>query len=160
MRSLRRPAFSCVFLRFSAFSAFFTCTYLVLHSVLEVCKNMTSTADPPPATPSADDAQPKNLFEDISADNVFSEIESLCMNCHEQGITRLLLTRVPFFKEIIVMAFSCPHCGYESNEIQSGSAIQEKGVRYVLSVQTRKVHSLSLLQYTCTTLLSHIFIHY
>jgi zinc finger protein len=85
-----------------------------------------------------DESQTKGLFEDINPDNIFSEIESLCMNCREQGTTRLLLTRVPFFKEIVVMAFSCPHCGYESNEIQAGGMIQEKGVHYVLSVTSRK----------------------
>ena len=26
------------------------------------------------------------------------EIESLCMNCRENGITKLLLTKIPFFK--------------------------------------------------------------
>lgn len=29
-----------------------------------------------------------------------TEIESLCMNCHKQGITRLLMTQIPFFKEV------------------------------------------------------------
>ena len=37
-----------------------------------------------------------------------------------QGITRLLLTRIPHFKEIVLMAFECPHCGNRNNEIQSG----------------------------------------
>lgn len=99
---------------------------------------MSSEAETQPQQTQAEEGQPKDLFEDISPDNVFSEIESLCMNCHEQGTTRLLLTRVPFFREIIVMAFSCPHCGYESNEIQSGSTIQEKGVKHVLNVKSRK----------------------
>jgi len=51
------------------------------------------------------------------------EIESMCINCEEnvpllpqssidgQGITRLLLTKIPFFREVIIMSFSCPHCG-------------------------------------------------
>lgn len=38
-------------------------------------------------------------------------IESLCMECHEQGITRLLLTYIPYFKEVIVISFRCEHCG-------------------------------------------------
>lgn len=53
-----------------------------------------------------------------------------------QGTTRILLTRVPFFKEIILMAFECPHCGFRNNEVQSGSAIQPRGVRCVLRVRT------------------------
>lgn len=40
-----------------------------------------------------------------------------------QGTTRLLLTRIPHFKEVILMAFECPHCGNRNNEIQSGMPI-------------------------------------
>lgn len=77
----------------------------------------------------------ENLFLDLAADDTPTEIESLCMNCHEQGVTRLLLTKIPFFREIILMAFTCPHCGYRSNEIQSGGSIQEKGSIITLKVQ-------------------------
>ncbi len=40
------------------------------------------------------------FFSDLSDDNGFTEMASLCMNCHEQGVTRLLLTKIPFFKVI------------------------------------------------------------
>ena len=29
-----------------------------------------------------------------------TEIESLCVACEENGITRLLLTKIPFYKEV------------------------------------------------------------
>ncbi|KAK3946374.1 ZPR1 zinc-finger domain-containing protein [Diplogelasinospora grovesii] len=60
------------------------------------------------------------------------EIESLCMNCHENGMTRLLLTKIPYFREIIIMSFSCEKCGFQNNEIQSAGTFQLKGVRYEL----------------------------
>jgi C4-type Zn-finger protein len=41
-----------------------------------------------------------------------------------QGITRLLLTKIPHYKEIILMSFNCDHCGLQNNEIQSGGKIQ------------------------------------
>ena len=66
---------------------------------------------------------------------VTEEIESLCMNCHADGITRLLLTRIPFFREIVIMSFSCPHCGFQNNEIQSAGQIQEKGSKYALRAE-------------------------
>ncbi|WPH04697.1 zinc finger protein zpr1 [Acrodontium crateriforme] len=90
----------------------------------------------------------KDLFEDMGAkvsgitngtDNedqkVVDEIESLCMNCHENGTTRLLLTRIPFFREIVIMSFSCSHCGFQNNEIQSAGEIQPKGAKYALRVE-------------------------
>lgn len=81
---------------------------------------------------------------------IVDEIESLCMNCHSnvsvshyyhfiastdtilKGITRLLLTRIPFFREIILMSFFCPHCSFKNSEIQSAGEIQQKGARYEL----------------------------
>nr|CAG4643983.1 EOG090X06TU [Lepidurus arcticus] len=75
----------------------------------------------------------KPVFSDLGADDEESEvteIESLCLNCGENGVTRLLLTRIPFYKEIILMSFECEHCGHKNNEIQSGEKIQEKGIRF------------------------------
>jgi len=60
------------------------------------------------------------------------EIESLCMNCHQNGTTRLLLTQIPYFREIIIMSFSCDHCGFQNNEIQPAGTFQLKGVHYEL----------------------------
>lgn len=73
---------------------------------------------------------------DEDGQKVVDEIESLCMNCHENGITRLLLTRIPFFREIIIMSFFCPHCNFKNSEIQSAGEIQQKGSRYELRLTT------------------------
>ncbi|KAK8864417.1 hypothetical protein IAR55_001665 [Kwoniella newhampshirensis] len=65
------------------------------------------------------------------------EIESLCMRCHENGTTRLLLTSIPYFKEIVVSSFRCDHCGHRDTEIQSAGEIQPKGVNYTVHLLTR-----------------------
>lgn len=81
----------------------------------------------------------ENLFKDISAeDGEPTEIESMCMNCHQNGLTRLLLTRIPFFKEIIVSSFSCPHCRWGNTEVQSAGRIQDQGVCFTLQVKTKE----------------------
>ncbi|KAF8249845.1 zf-ZPR1-domain-containing protein [Wilcoxina mikolae CBS 423.85] len=69
---------------------------------------------------------------------VMDNIESLCMNCHEQGNTRLLLTRIPFFREVVLMSFECPHCFFKNCEIQSASEIQERGCSYTLRVNSKE----------------------
>ena len=56
-----------------------------------------------------------------------------------QGVTRLLLTRIPFFKEIIVSSFACDSCSWSNTEIQSAGRIQEQGVRYTLAITSRQV---------------------
>lgn len=95
-----------------------------------------AAAAPPPAP-----AQPPatgHLFRPISAEDEEqqpTEIESLCMNCYRNGTTRLLLTKIPFFREIIVSSFSCEHCGWNNTEIQSAGRIQDQGVRYTLTVR-------------------------
>lgn len=65
------------------------------------------------------------------------EIESMCMNCHENGTTRMLLTRIPFFREIILMSFECPHCHFKNSEMQPASQISEKGSKYVLVLENK-----------------------
>jgi hypothetical protein len=44
--------------------------------------------------------EPEKIFVDINPDNPVTEVESFCVNCHKNGITRILLTKIPFFKEI------------------------------------------------------------
>ncbi|KAI1765203.1 zinc finger protein zpr1 [Hypoxylon sp. FL1150] len=65
-------------------------------------------------------------------EKVVEEIESLCMNCHENGTTRMLLTAIPYFREVILMSFSCDKCGFSNSEIQSAGTIQPKGSSYIL----------------------------
>ncbi|KAB8342892.1 hypothetical protein FH972_022489 [Carpinus fangiana] len=64
------------------------------------------------------------------AERQVEQIESLCMNCHKNGTTRLLLTRIPFFRDVVLMSFSCPECGFKNSEIQSAGEIQQRGVKY------------------------------
>lgn len=84
---------------------------------------------------------PSPVFRNLTADDPepeITEIESLCMDCGENGITRLLLTKIPFYKEVVLMSFECEHCGFKNNEIQSGGKIEERGVRITLKVQTER----------------------
>ncbi|XP_005110648.1 zinc finger protein ZPR1 [Aplysia californica] len=88
---------------------------------------------------SSSDTLDKPLFRDITGEDYdpeITELESLCINCEEQGITRLFLTRIPFFREVIVASFSCDHCGYRNAELQPGGRIQDRGVSFKLNIQT------------------------
>lgn len=67
-----------------------------------------------------------------------TEIESMCMNCHENGTTRLLLTSIPFYKEVVLMSFNCEHCGFQNNEIQPGGEMAPKGIRISVKITTLK----------------------
>ncbi|KAF9030358.1 zf-ZPR1-domain-containing protein [Hymenopellis radicata] len=70
-------------------------------------------------------------------EKVTQEIESLCMECGQQGMTRLLLTSIPFFREVVVMSFRCQHCGATNNEIQSAGTIRPEGTVYTARILAR-----------------------
>lgn len=93
----------------------------------------------------------KDLFEDMGSKvasasqniadeetKLVDEIESLCMNCHEDGMTKLLLTRIPFFREIIIMSFECPQCGLKNSEVQPAGEIQQRGHKYKFKVDSKE----------------------
>ena len=84
------------------------------------------------------ESKQETTYININPDIPISEIPSMCMNCHEEGITRLLLTKIPFFKDIILMSFSCDKCGYRSNEVQSASTLADYGIKYELKITNRR----------------------
>lgn len=50
-------------------------------------------------------------------------------------MTRILLLRVPFFRDIILESFECEHCNFKDNSMKSAGQIQEKGSKYTLEVE-------------------------
>uniref|UniRef100_A0A8C4U5T6 Zinc finger protein ZPR1 n=1 Tax=Falco tinnunculus TaxID=100819 RepID=A0A8C4U5T6_FALTI len=114
-------------------------------------------AGPPPedpGEPGAAAAAAGSLFRPLSAEDGEqrpAEIESLCMNCFRNGVTRLLLTRIPFFKEIIVSSFACDSCSWSNTEIQSAGRIQEQGVRYTLAITSRQDMNREVVKTDCAT---------
>ncbi|CBY20763.1 unnamed protein product [Oikopleura dioica] len=78
---------------------------------------------------------PEPIYVNINADaDSITKVESLCMNCHENGETIIMMTKIPFFKEMIVMSFHCQHCGFRNNEVQSGGKVELNGVRVIAIV--------------------------
>lgn len=64
-------------------------------------------------------------------------IESLCVSCQEMGTTRLLMTKIPHYKEIILTSFSCDNCGNCNTGVQPGQ-FQDQGVQYQFTVKEVK----------------------
>lgn len=53
-------------------------------------------------------------------------------------MTRLMATKIPFYREVVVMSFRCDSCGYENNELQSCGVISDVGIKIVLKVCSSK----------------------
>ncbi|OBZ66484.1 Zinc finger protein ZPR1 [Grifola frondosa] len=93
-------------------------------------------------------------FTSGDEDRPVQEIESLCMRCREQGVTRMLLTSIPFFREVIVMSFRCEHCGFSNNEVQSAGSIRPEGTVYTARILSRDDLDRQLVKSaTCTVII-------
>uniref|UniRef100_A0A023GFS1 Putative duplicated domain in the epidermal growth factor n=1 Tax=Amblyomma triste TaxID=251400 RepID=A0A023GFS1_AMBTT len=80
-----------------------------------------------------------DLFPALSGDDPeLTELESLCLQCRKNGTTRLLLTKIPFYREVVVMSFSCDHCGWQNSELQPAATVQPTGIRCELSVRSQE----------------------
>ena len=67
-----------------------------------------------------------------------TEVESVCMSCLENGVTRFLPMKIPYFRDVIVSSFECPHCGNRNNELMNSATISENGIKLELCVKDEK----------------------
>ena len=88
----------------------------------------------------------KQIVIDLETGVPSDEIESLCMDCKEQGITRFLYTKIPMFKEIILSSFHCEHCGNKNTEVQFGGKLAGQGVRYTYTVTDEQALNRSIVK--------------
>jgi zinc finger protein len=112
---------------------------------------------------SADSTSSKSIFSKLDASESIkeenfgvTEIESICMTCFKnvsyfflyfqakqspilhvllKGVTKLMLTRIPFYRDVVISSFSCENCGFQNNSVESANKIQDKGVRIKLLVK-------------------------
>eukprot|EP00903_Cladosiphon_okamuranus_P005534 g5511.t1 len=61
---------------------------------------------------------------------------SMCMVCGGNGTTRMLTTKIPFFREVILSSFECDDCHWRNNEVVFGGELQEKGCNFELKVDS------------------------
>jgi len=76
---------------------------------------------------------PEVVFAKLKADNEPIVVDSICMSCEESGKTTMLLTTIPFFKEVILISFYCENCGNKNSEIQFGGKLAPEGVKIVFT---------------------------
>ena len=57
------------------------------------------------------------------------EFPTPCYACGAPGVCKMCIATIPYFKEIIIMAYSCELCGYRSSEIKQGGGISDKATK-------------------------------
>ena len=84
-----------------------------------------------------DDSGNQNQTGGSDQDDVSVIRNCYCPNCEENHATTTLLpTSIPFFREIIILALTCPDCHFRHSSVMSGGKIQERGSRIRLHVST------------------------
>ena len=78
--------------------------------------------------------EPDVLQIDLKDGVPTDDISSLCMDCGEQGVTKFMYTKIPFFKETLISAFSCEACGNKNSEISFAGKLEDYGVKYEVNV--------------------------
>ena len=63
-------------------------------------------------------------------------IPTQCPGCAKFAEMNLTMINVPYFKEVIVSALVCAHCGYRTNDVKTGGEFPKKGQRIWLDVES------------------------
>lgn len=50
-----------------------------------------------------------------------------CHVCHNEGNHKMCTISVPYFKDILIMSFECPHCGIKTTEVKTGGEVTPHG---------------------------------
>ena len=61
-----------------------------------------------------------------------------CHACGLPGQANMCISSIPFFKEIIIMAFCCEHCGYRNTDIKHGGGMSDKATKITFHVNSEK----------------------
>jgi len=73
-----------------------------------------------------------------SAPEEVDVLPSTCGACGKECFTRFFATKIPYFREVILMATTCDLCGYRNSELKAGGKIPDKGKKIMLHVQDAK----------------------
>jgi zinc finger protein len=95
----------------------------------------------------ADDAEMGDVMDGVDiVDGEVYELHSECPACGKPCTVNMKKTNIPHFKEVIIMATVCDHCGYRTSDVKTGGAIPEKGKRITLEVRTLEDMSRDILK--------------
>ena len=87
-----------------------------------------------------------NLDDIDIVDGEIYEIPAECPACSKPCTVNMKKTKIPHFKDVIIMATVCEHCGYKTNDIKTGGEVPGKGRRIILQVKTKEDLSRDLLK--------------
>lgn len=75
--------------------------------------------------------EPSALLDSLSQQQEVLEFPTNCTECKSSCLTKMKVTNIPHFKEVVLMVTMCDRCGYKTNEIKSGGGIEDKGMVFL-----------------------------
>ena len=63
------------------------------------------------------------------------ELPCRCPGCSSGAAMNITMVKIPYFKEVILTAIVCVHCGYRTSDVKTGGEFPEKGQRIWLDVE-------------------------
>jgi zinc finger protein len=82
---------------------------------------------------------------DIVDDQIY-ELPAECPACAQSCTVNMKKTKIPHFKDVIIMATVCEHCGYRTSDVKTGGEVPEKGRRITLQVKSKEDLSRDILK--------------
>lgn len=76
-----------------------------------------------------------NVDQESDVKKEVMQFASPCPSCFNPGMVKMCVATIPFFKEIIIMAYTCDVCGHRSSEIKQGGGIAAKASKITFHVQ-------------------------
>jgi len=83
---------------------------------------------------SIDDQGHRDQLADDDARKGVMKFPTPCSNCEKMGNVQMCFSSIPFFKEIIIMAFICDFCGYRNSEIKEGGGVAGQAKKITVNV--------------------------
>ncbi len=75
-------------------------------------------------------------MEDVDIlDGVMYSLPCTCPGCGKPAYMNLQKVNIPYFKEVVVSAVTCPACGYKTSDVKTGGEVPENGQRIWLEVK-------------------------
>jgi zinc finger protein len=59
-----------------------------------------------------------------------------CPGCTKPANMNIQTVNIPYFKQVIISAVVCEHCGYKTNDVKTGGEFPDKGQRIWLDVES------------------------
>lgn len=103
----------------------------------QLCIYEGNETDAMKTSENSDVSSEQNTTEKDNAIDLENEVLSFptnCPDCNAPSSTNMKVTRIPFFKEVVIMATTCDVCGHKTNEVKSGGGIEPKGTKIILKV--------------------------